>query len=64
MRNYIEDLSRERENDIEQVVTIMNGVSTYFVKRILNDALEAYKLYLEDEIASNKTTMGELLKKG
>jgi hypothetical protein len=64
MRNYIEDLQKERENDIEQVMTIMNGVSTYFVKRILNDALEAYKLYLEDEIASNKETIAELYRKG
>ena len=60
MTTYLEALTKERENDIERVKNIMESVSPYFEKRILNDALEAYKMYLEEEIAINKSTLGEL----
>lgn len=63
MKNYLEDLTRERENDIETVKNIMQSVSPYFLKRIVNDALEAYQLYLTEEVERNRAVMGELQRK-
>lgn len=63
MKNYLEDLTRERENDIEIVKNIMQSVSPYFLKRIVNDALEAYQLYLTEEVERNRAVMGELQRK-
>lgn len=63
MKNYLDDLTRERENDIDTVRNIMQSVSPYFLKRIVNDALEAYQLYLTEEVERNRAVMGELQRK-
>lgn len=60
MKNYLDALIQERENDTQTVTNIMQSVSPYYQKRILNDALEAYQMYIADEIASNKAVMTEL----
>ena len=50
MKNYIDELVRERENDTKTVQNIMLSVSPYYQKRILNDALQAYAMYINEEI--------------
>ena len=60
MKNYIDELVQEREKDCKTVADIMQSVSPYYQKRILNDALDAYKLYIADEIEANRTIMEEL----
>lgn len=60
MKNYVDELMREREQDTQTVTDIMQSVSPYYQKRILNDALEAYKMYIADEIESNRSVMEEL----
>ncbi len=60
MKNYIDELVSEREKDTQTVTQIMQSVSPYFQKRILNDALEAYRLYIADEIEATRSIMEEL----
>lgn len=60
MKNYIDELVRERENDTKTVQNIMLSVSPYYQKRILNDALQAYAMYINKEIENNKEVMTQL----
>lgn len=60
MKNYLDELVREREKDTQTVTDIMQSVSPYYQKRILNDALEAYQMYITDEIEANREVMNNI----
>ena len=60
MKNYLDELVREREKDTQTVTNIMQSISPYYQKRVLNDALQAYQMYIADEIEANRAIMEEL----